>query len=42
MSATVKAGEKAATYVDDRLASSNFFKRRFGQGLPGPLVLHAG
>ncbi|TXH43319.1 MAG: ubiquinol-cytochrome c reductase cytochrome b subunit [Actinobacteria bacterium] len=34
MSATVKAGEKAAVYVDDRLGSANFFKRSLGKVFP--------
>ncbi|MCB0914654.1 MAG: ubiquinol-cytochrome c reductase cytochrome b subunit [Actinobacteria bacterium] len=34
MSATVNAGKKAATYVDDRFASANFFKRSLGKVFP--------
>lgn len=34
MSATVNAGEKAVTYVDERFASANFFKRSLGKVFP--------
>ena len=34
MSATVNAGEKAVTYVDERFASANFFKRSMGKVFP--------
>lgn len=34
MSATVKAGEKASTYLDERTGSAGFFKRNLGKVFP--------